>query len=48
MKLLAIPIAIFCTGAALLGAGVVAAIEIASALGTVMIGGTFVGLLVRS
>jgi len=48
LRILPVPIASFLAGAALLGAGIVAAVEIASAVGAVVIGGTFVGLLVRS
>ena len=48
MRLLLLPIAVFCTGATLLGAGVLLAIEVASAIGAVVIGSTFVGLIVRS
>lgn len=42
------PIAAFLTGAALLSAGVVGAVEVASAIGCVVIGGTFIGLIARS
>lgn len=43
-----LPVVSFGVGAALVTAGVLGAIEVASALGAVFIGGSFLGLLVRS
>lgn len=42
------PIAAFLGGAAILTAGVVSAVEVASAIGCVLIGVTIVGLVVRT
>lgn len=43
-----LPLAAFGVGAALVTTGVLGAMEAASALGAVFIGGSFLGLLVRS
>lgn len=46
--MLRLPVISFLAGATLLGAGVLAAAELASACGTVLVGGSFLGVLLRS
>lgn len=48
MRLLVLPIAVFSAGSALLAAGVLLGVEPASAVGTLLVGGSFLGLIVRS
>ena len=43
-----VPVAAFLAGAGFLAGGVVAAIEIASAVGALLVGGSFLGLMLRS